>query len=86
MTQSIESILASLNPEQRACVQAYKGPALLLAGAGTGKTKVITTRIAFALRAGVRPEQVVALTFTNKAANEMRERLAASSVHKQQNF
>ena len=71
-----KAIFEGLNDEQKKAVSCVDGPVLIVAGAGAGKTRVLTSRIALILARGVDPSRVMALTFTKKAANEMKERIA----------
>ena len=72
--ESEEKIFADLNPQQKEAVNCLEGALLIIAGAGSGKTKVLTCRIANLLAHGVKPYNILAITFTNKAANEMKSR------------
>ena len=69
-----ENLLSSLNESQKLAAQHIDGPLLIQAGAGSGKTKTITTRLAYLISIGIDPRSILTLTFTNKAATQMRER------------
>ena len=76
MENKVNAIFEGLNSEQRKAVACVEGPVLIVAGAGSGKTKVLTCRIANIMEQGCEPERILALTFTRKAAGEMKERIA----------
>lgn len=72
----MKDLLSQLNQEQRSAVTYNDGPQLVIAGAGSGKTRVLTYKIAYLVQQGMKPWSILALTFTNKAANEMKQRIA----------
>lgn len=73
----MENLLSSLNPSQKAAVEQVDGAELIIAGAGSGKTRVLTYKIAYMLSLGIKPWNILALTFTNKAAREMKDRVGS---------
>ena len=78
------SVLDELDAQQRAAATTINGPVLILAGAGTGKTRTLMARTAYMLQEGIAPENILLLTFTNKAARELKNRLIEATGSKSQ--
>lgn len=81
-----EDILKNLNNEQKAAVQTTDGPMIILAGAGSGKTRCITAKVLYLITKGVEPDDILCVTFTNKAASEMKERISDAIAHADRRF
>ena len=86
MALDLQTLKKELNPQQYRAVTTIEGPILIIAGAGSGKTRVITYRIAHMLDTGIPQSQILALTFTNKAAKEMSDRIKSLTQKKLQNL
>ena len=78
--------ISSLNPAQKEAVEHIEGPSLIIAGAGSGKTRVLTSKIAYLIDSGINPSEILALTFTNKAAKEMKERVVHFAGKRSENI